>query len=147
MTNNAIVKMMKLAVITLGAVVGSSLLAGCDTNPVMAPFPGRPDLLPAEHYPQIAVTDTLDEFLFFAKANIQSAPDKPMSVSVPARLAEEYAVNVQYKFEFYNGSGRLMKPEMDFQYLRMPSRVQVFMSGAALDTDAVDWRLIVRSAK
>ena len=147
MERNVMVKMMMMAAITLGAALGSGLLAGCETDQVMAPFPGRPDLLPAEHYPQIAVTDTLDEYMFFGKPNIQSAPDKPMSVSVPVRLAEEFAVNVQYKFEFYNGQGRVMKPEMDFQYLRIPSRVQVHMLGAALDTDAVDWRLIVRSAK
>lgn len=129
------------------ALIALAALTGCQ-DPVMPPHAGRPDLLPAEHYPQIAVTnEPLNKFLLFAKPNVQNEPGRPMSVSVPVRLAEEYAVNVQYKFEFYDPNGRLMEPEMDFVYKRMPSRVMVYMDGAALDTSAVDWRLIVRSAQ
>jgi hypothetical protein len=36
---------------------------------------------------------------------------------------------------------------MAFTFKQLPGRVQVYYEGAALDTTAVDWRLIVRTAR
>jgi len=126
-----------------------SIFAGCQQrDPVMAPAPGYADLLPIQDYPQIAVTSGLAPFLGFSKP-IVLGPDegKPMSVSVPVRLLDDRAVSAQYKFEFYDRSGRLLKPEATFRLKQLPARVQVDLEGAALDTSAVEWRLIVRSAR
>lgn len=122
-------------------------LAGCQNDPVKAPFPGQPDLLPAHAYPQIVVTDGLDEVLGFGRPNVQAGPDQPMSVTIPVRVMDDYAYNTQYRFEFFGRDGRELQPKMDWKYERLPARVQVFMRGAALDTGAVDWRLQVRSAR
>ena len=114
----------------------------------MAPFPGYPDLLPADAYPQITVSSGLAEFLGFGRPIVTGPQEgKPMMVTVPVRLLDDLAVDAQYKFEFLDRTGRPIQPEMTFRHIRMPARVQVFMEGAALDTNAHDWRLIVRSAR
>ncbi len=126
----------------------AALLAGCQSDPVMAPDAGLGDLLPIEDYPQIVVTSGLAPYLAFSRPNVQGGPDRPMSVSVPVRvLSEDQAVNTQYRFRFFDQNGRVLQPEMGFQYKRLPARVQEFLNGAALDVNAVDFRLEVRTAR
>jgi uncharacterized protein YcfL len=132
-----------LTALALGLLITA---AGCQ-DPVMAPYAGQVDLLPAQEYPQIAVDKGLAKFLAFDRPNVQGGPDKPLSVAVPTRLLYDGNVNVQYKFIFLDRSGRPLKPAMDPRYLLLTPRVQVMLSGAALDTNAVDWRLEVTSAK
>jgi len=127
-------------------VIAASLLGGC-YDPVQAPGAGMPDPLSADAYPQIVVTDKISDYMGFHKPVVNVEPGKPMSVVVPARLLKEYAINAQYRFIFFNNAGAPLEPQMGFQYIRMPARVQVFMKGAALDTNAVDWRLEIRSAR
>lgn len=132
----------------LAFTLAAAFLAGCQSDPVMAPDAGQGDLLPMEDYPQIVVTSGLAPFLGFNRPNVQAGPDKPMSVSVPVRvLTEDKAVSVQYRFRFFDRAGRVLQPEMGFQYKRLPARVQEFLDGAALDTNAVDFRLEVRPAR
>ncbi len=128
--------------------LSAALLAGCQTDPVMAPDAGMGDLLPIEDYPQIVVTSGLAPYLAFSRPNVQLGPDKPMSVIVPVRvLSEDQAVNTQYRFRFFDERGRVLQPEMGFRYKRLPARVQEFLEGAAYDTSAVDFRLEVRTAR
>ena len=135
-----------------GAMVGllglgaTLLLTGC-YDPVKAPDPGLRDPLVIQAYPKITVDRGLSRFLGFSDPIVEATPDKPLNVTVPVRLLEDYAVNVQYRFIFVDNKGRPIQPEMGFQYIRMPARVQVFFKGAALDTNAVDWFLQVRSAQ
>ncbi len=126
--------------------VAVSLLVACH-DPVKAPGAGMPDPLHADEYPQIVVTDQIADYMGFHKPIVEVQPGKPMSVVVPARLINDYAINVQYRFIFFDSAGRPIEPGMGFQYLRMPGRVQQFMRGAAMDTNAVDWRLEIRSAR
>jgi uncharacterized protein YcfL len=138
--------MLKLTALTFALFL--ALAAGCQTaDPIMAPDAGQGDLLPIEDYPQIVVTSGLAKFLAFSRPNVQGGPDKPMSVVVPVRLLDELAVNVQYRFRFFDQRGRVLQPEMGFQYKRLPAKVQEFMEGAATDTNAVDFRLEVRPAR
>ena len=127
-------------------IITTSLLTGC-YDPVKAPGAGMPDPLSADAYPQIVVTDKISDYMGFHKAVVNVEPGKPMSVVVPARLLKEYAVNAQYRFTFFDKAGNPLEPQMDFQYIRMPARVRVYMKGAALDTTAVEWELTVRSAR
>lgn len=124
----------------------ASLLSACH-DPVKAPGAGMPDPLHADAYPQIVVTDQIADYMGFGKPVVEVSPGKPMSVLVPARLINDYAINVQYRFIFFDDAKRPIEPAMEFTYKRMPGRVQQYMSGAALDTNAVDWRLEIRSAR
>lgn len=125
----------------------ASLLMACQHDPVKAPGAGMPDPLFADEYPQIVVTDQIADYMGFHRPVVDVQPGKPMSVVVPARLINDYAINVQYRFIFMDSAGRPIEPVMGFTYMRMPGRVQQFMRGAALDTNAVDWRLEIRSAR
>jgi hypothetical protein len=124
--------------------------AGCSyEQTVKPPRAGQTDMLPAHAYPQIAAQDSLDKAVRFGEPVVEPAANgKPMRVTVPARsLDDRHALNVQYRFEFLDDSGRPLTGGTDWRYQSMPSRVQVFFDGVALGGGAADWRLIVRSAQ
>jgi uncharacterized protein YcfL len=132
---------------SLGLLV-MSLAAGCDS--VKAPHGGHVDQLPAGQYPNVVIeSKDLQKGLVFGRAVMdRSTPDKPMRITQPARNTASYPINVQYRFEFLDATGRPIKSNIrGWNYMRMPSRQEVFFEGAALDTDGHDWRLIVQSAK
>lgn len=121
-------------------------LAACDTT--KAPGEGRADPILRENYPRIVALQDLDRYLAFSPADVQDAGGtKPLSISVPVRVKSDEDFHVQYRYEFFDKSGRPIRPEMEWRYLKMPARAQVFMEGAALDTHATDWRLVVRPSR
>ena len=128
------------------ALFAAVFIAGCQ-DPVMAPQAGQPDLLPLQAYPTIAVTSGPHKWLAFGPPNIQAGPEQPMSIVTPVRVLDEGAINTQYRYLFFDQTGRPIKPEMEWRYKRLPARVQAFLEGAALDTNAFDWRLEVRTAR
>jgi uncharacterized protein YcfL len=124
----------------------AALLVGCD--PVKAPHAGRPDQLPDGTYPRIVTTEKLRKWIVFGERIVDPATtDKPMRVTQAARNIEDYAISVQYRFEFFDAAGRPLKSNLGWRYVRMPSRQEVFFEGAALETAAADWRLSVRPAR
>ena len=123
-----------------------SALVGCDTT--KAPHAGRNDPVVHENLPRISVENKqLADDLAFSPPSVQSGPEQPMSVLVQVRYLEDEKVHVQYRFEFYDRNGRPVGNPMSWRYLRIPPRTPVNMEGAALDTNAVDWKLIVRSSR
>ncbi|MCE9591119.1 MAG: DUF1425 domain-containing protein [Planctomycetes bacterium] len=118
--------------------------AGCD----MPPGAGRADPILRENYPRIVALEDLDHILAFSPADVRGGDGSvPLSVSVPARVKSNDDYEVQYRFEFFDKGGRPIRPNMEWRYLKMPARAQVFMEGAAVDTNAADWRLLVRPSK
>ncbi len=133
---------------TLALALLTALLAACTPNPATPPPAGLADMLPSKDYPQIVATSGLQPFLAFDRPNVQLGPSQPMSVVTPVRNLDPLAVRVQYRYLFFEKTGRPMEPTMDFQFISLPGNgVQTFLKGAALDTTAVDWRLEVRSAR
>ena len=131
---------------TLALALLTALLAACTPNPATPPPAGMADMLPSRDYPQIVATSGLQPFLAFDRPNVQVAPDRPMSVVTGVRNLDPLAVRVQYRYLFFDRTGRPISPTMDFQYVRLPgSGVQTFLEGKALDTNAVEWRLEVRT--
>ncbi|MDX2148626.1 MAG: DUF1425 domain-containing protein [Planctomycetota bacterium] len=115
-------------------------LAACDT--VKPPGGALQDPLPAQQYPQV-VAGSLQRWIGFDRPNEQRDP--VLSVTVPARaLTDGQQLNVQYRFFWFDASGRPADAEPTWRYMRMPSRTQVFFEGNALDNDAVNWRLEIR---
>lgn len=121
-------------------------IGGCQGR-VMAPGAGRADPILRDNYPAIVAEQDLDKFLFFSEPLVVVGPDQPMRVTVPVRLRSDTEVSAQYRFEFFDVQRRPLRPEPQWRFIRLPARTQVFMEGAALDTAAVDWRLIVRPAR
>ena len=128
-------------------VLGASLcVTGCRTEPAE----GRIDPIHEQDYPQITALDELEEQLVFGTPSVYSPADRPMSVVVPMRAAigaNDDDMAVQYRFEFLDSLGRPIEPSMGWRHILLPPRVTRFVEGAALDTDAVDWRLELRLDK
>lgn len=131
-----------LAAILLAA---PCLLIGCDTT--KAPHAADPDPIAPVQYPQIAAEGKLGDHLFYAKPIIRREAGTPMKVTVPLRLRDDKPVNAQYRFTFLDVAGAPLDPPMDWRFMVLPPRLQVFMEGSAMSAAADDWRLEIRPAK
>ena len=124
--------------------LGLMVTAGCDT--VRAPGSAIADPLPAGAYPQIEAAGGLEGFIVYGEPKV--GRDRIMSVTVPIRAATDHEdVRVQYRFRFFDKAGAPMGDEPSWQYVKLASRRQEFMSGNAMDAGAMDWRLQIRPAK
>lgn len=122
------------------------LLAGC-ANATKAPHAVKPDPIAPVQYPQIATEGNLGNFMSYAKPIVRAEGGSPMKVTVPLRLRDDKPVNAQYRFTFMDANGAPLDPPMDWRFMVLPPRLQVFMEGTAMSSRAVDWRLEVRPAK
>lgn len=124
------------------------VLVGCKTP--KEPYAADPDPIAPVQYPQIAAEGKLGDHLFYAKPIVRmgdASAGVPMKVTVPLRLRDDKPVNAQYRFTFLDASGAPLHPLMDWRFMVLPPRLQVFMEGSALSAAAIDWRLEVRPAK
>ena len=122
---------------------------GCDT--VKAPPEGAADELHAQNYPRIVASDGLKAGLRFGDVIVEHETERvPMRVTVPVRsVVDAHSVNIQYRFEFFGADGRLMADprEANWRFRKLEPRIQGYLEGGAKDLGAVDWRLVVRSAR
>lgn len=112
-----------------------------------APIAATPDPVAPVQYPQIATEGVLGNHLSYAKPIVRAEGGNPMKVTVPLRLRDDKPVNAQYRFTFLDRDGAPLDPPMDWRFMVLPPRLQVFMEGSAMSGSAVDWRLEVRPAK
>jgi uncharacterized protein YcfL len=63
------------------------------------------------------------------------------------RLRNKDSIAVQYRFEFYDGTGRLLTKSESWRYMQLEPKLQYRFTGTGTDPDVSDWRLIVRSAR
>lgn len=115
-------------------------LSACSTAPPTA----LPDNVSAAGYPQIETRGDLNKEIYFDKAVVQRSKDGAFHVSVPVRCIKQHAVEAQYRFIFLAQDGTLLTPRMDWRYIKLPSRAQVFLQGTSLSKNAADWRLQIR---
>jgi uncharacterized protein YcfL len=111
------------------------------------PHAVKPDNVSEARYPQIATEGNLGNHLSYAKPIVRSDGQTPMSVTVPIRLRDNQSANAQYRFTFLAADGQPLSPPMDWRFMVLPPRLQVFMEGSAMSTEARDWRLEIRPAK
>lgn len=131
---------------TLFLLLTLALLAGGCKDLKRGPDSARHEEL-HDTYPQIAVLDKLGEYIAFTSPTVTSSPTEPLHVSVPIRLTSDQEVNAQYKFEFFQKDNRPVQPQMGWTYIKLPARAQVILEGKALDTNATNWRLLIRPAR
>lgn len=119
---------------------------GCDT--VKGPEGATRDPLEAKDYPQVVAMERLGRWLSHGEAVVSGGESgQPMSVTVPVRLRSDEEVNAQYRFIFFDAAGGVLRPEMEWRYIVLPGRTEVFLSGTALDDRAAEWRCEVRYAR
>ena len=133
-------KKLLLAVPVLACVFG-----GCATP--QEPFQPRADHIPIEQYPKITTTYELSRYLVIAQPTV--VQDGVLRVIVPVRMTSrpgEWA-KVQYRFMFLDARGVPLTVQPDWQPVTLEPQQQVFMSGNAMDSNAADWRLEIRSQR
>ena len=130
-----------LLVVALLAVV----LSGCDTTPPV----GKADPIAPGTYPQTVVIDGLVSGVVFGDPIVTVGTDKvPMHVTLPIRSIVDDPINIQYKVEFFDAAKRpLTNTNQGYRFMNLAPRVEQFMEATALDTNAVDYRVLVRSAR
>lgn len=121
-------------------------LTACDTID-KPPYAVKPDNVSEARYPQIATEGNLGNHLSYARPIVRMDGQTPMSVTVPIRLRDDHPVNAQYRFSFLAADGSPLHPTSDWRFMVLPPRLQVFMEGSAMSTEAQDWRLEIRPAK
>jgi uncharacterized protein YcfL len=135
-----------LAAISAGMLLAALAGAGCQ-NQAYAPGTVMGDPVAATAYPQVAVLEGLQGFIVTNRPPIVEA-GPPLQVTFAARAKTEFEeISVQYRYFFFEASGKPLNPNPDWQYLRMPSRSEVFFVGNALDKTATNWRLEIRPAR
>jgi uncharacterized protein YcfL len=130
--------------LTLALAAGALASVGCRSTD---PPASRADTVTAAAYPQVVAQDRLEGRLRHDRATVQRSESGVINVTVPVRVTTQRDVRAQYRFLFFDQTGRPLRPEMDWQYLQLPARTQVFLEGASLQPEAVDWRLEVREAR
>jgi uncharacterized protein YcfL len=141
---------MKRVMMIASVFVFSFVLTGCSAID-KPPHAVKADNVSEAQYPQIATEGNLGNHLSYAKPIVrppgQAPGQTPMRVTVPIRLRDNKAVNAQYRFTFLGADGGPVGQAMDWRFMVLPPRLQVFMEGSAMDMQAVDWRLEIRPAK
>lgn len=122
-------------------------LAACNSDTTKAPGYVLADPLPAEAYPKISLLEGLQGFVVMSTSpRVDEGP--PMKVTAQLRAKTDYQnLAVQYRYFFFDKNASPINANPDWQYVLMPSRVETFMIGQALDRTAADWRLEIRPAK
>jgi uncharacterized protein YcfL len=130
------------------ALAGVFALAGCDT--VRAPNSPRIDQLPTSQYPKVTIESReLADVLAVNPGAVtvtQGDASRPMDVSVGLRSLADNSMNVQYRFQWFDESGRMVEEEQFKQFL-IPPRTEQRLRSNPMTTKATDWRLQVRSAR
>lgn len=120
-------------------------LGGCQST---APHAGQADLLSTEQYPRIVVARDLHKVLVFSDPIIEvPSESSPMKVTVPVRTkSNRGGAFVQYQYAFIDAHGRTLSSS-GWRFQRLPPQWRRDLTAAALNTDAVDFRLEVIAAR
>lgn len=125
------------------------LLGACASDPAKHPGSAQVDPLPGDQYPKIAALEGLSKWISVSGFDVEpAAPTRPIQITTAVRaMTDGPELNVQYRYVYFDNRSSPINPNPDWQYVRLPSRAQVFLRGSAMDTSAVDWRLEIRPAR
>ena len=139
---------MKTMPLFLTTLIAAISLAGC-SDPVKAPPTMRGDPV-AGAYPQQIAIEGMNELLVTDEPIVTpGTATKPMSVTVPLRsVYEDGRLNIQYQFTFLDDKGRPIRAQSNgWKFAVVQPLARVYAEGAAMDTNAADWELVVRPAR
>lgn len=129
-----------------GLVVILMLGVGC-RDTIQAPPTARTDPL-GGNYPHNVAIDGLHEVLVVEDAIVdESTSTRPMRVSVPVRSVSDRRVTVQYRFLFFDESGRELRYDSGWRRETIEPGLQRQFDATALQTAAADWRMEIRRAR
>jgi hypothetical protein len=123
-------------------------LAACASDPAKSPPYAQRDTIPLGSYPQIAPTEGLAPHLGFEQPIVEpGTPQRPMHVTVIVRSRADYALEVQYRYIFFDKLGRELRSNQGWTFKHLEPRLQTQLQGGALETAAESWRLEIRPAR
>lgn len=128
------------------AMIAGATLTGCASTTTRTPFTGQ--YAPLQRYPRVEVAGELNQFIAVDPPIVEQ--QDVMKVSVPVRLLSDpgYSSSIQYRVLFFNENGAPARGgAMNWRFVNLPPRNQVFLTGNAMDSDAADWRCEIRLAK
>jgi uncharacterized protein YcfL len=127
----------------------SLLILGCEQPVNTAPSPGLGDAYPAPlNDPQISVlAPDLQQWLAFHPATVVDDGEQPMQVQVPVRNLSTHKYLIDYRILFYDANGIELEPAMGWKMEALLPKETVRLSGKALSTDAMSYRLEVKWAR
>src|SRR5581483_5679763 len=107
------------------------------------------DPLPPSEYGRIQVIDNLKPWLFFGQPVVDGSDDRQaLRVEQPVRNKADYALNVQYRFEYFDQQRKMLTPaDTGWKFLTLEPRLDYRMTGVSPDKEAAEWRLVVRPAR
>jgi uncharacterized protein YcfL len=124
------------------AIVSIGWAAGCTSTD---PYTAKTDPVPHYAYPQVETIGDANKHVLVSQPVVTGGGHVPLSVSVPIRSnLSGRDLNVQYQFTFFDAVGNVVEPQMTWMPQRLLPRSQVMVRAAAIDTNAVDWRLSIR---
>lgn len=117
---------------------------GCKTD--TAPSAGMGDPYPAPmNDPQISVLATdLRPHLVFQPAIITKDGQRPMTVELPMRNTTYNKYLLEYRFLFYDASGRELSPVMGWEFVPLDPKQVARLKAKATSLEADNYRLEVR---
>ncbi len=127
-------------------IAGSAALAGCANPANRIPYTGVN--APMQGYPRVTVAGELSPYITVDQPVVEQGD--VLKVSVPVRLLSDpgHSSNIQYRMLFVNSNGAPARGgDMNWRFINLPPRNQVFLTGNAMDSDAADWKCEIRLAK
>ncbi|MFA9476825.1 DUF1425 domain-containing protein [Phycisphaerales bacterium AB-hyl4] len=121
------------------------LFVGCART---QPWGSVQDPVPQGQHPHIVLHDDIHNRVSHGQPTVTPSDGQtPMRVTVPLRLLDNRDHAIQYRFIFFDERNQQVRPEMSWRYKVLPPRAQTEVDAAALNPDAVDWRLEIRFAR
>ncbi len=125
--------------------IAAATLGGCAHDP-KAPIAAGPDTVRRDQWPQIELEPALAGWVVANQPIVENGP--VMKVQVPVRLLSDGGqfARIQYQYTFFDTSGRPLRDQMGWQYVRLEPRTPTFLAGNSTDA-AGDWRLVIRMSR
>jgi uncharacterized protein YcfL len=120
----------------------ASLLVGCQSQP------GPPGVAADEItiYPRVTAVDGLNTFLRVRESGVVVSRDDVMSVTIPVRSVSRETEFIQYRFFFYDATGRPHDAEPSWSRTRIEPGAQAYLEGRSV-RESDDFSLEIRAAR
>ncbi|MEX0654329.1 MAG: YcfL family protein [Phycisphaeraceae bacterium] len=137
---------MRTSLLSIAVLAVAMTAVGCNAR--TEPWGSTPDPVPQGQQPHVVLHDNVQNRVSHGEPIVTPGDDQtPLRVTVPLRLLDNRQYSIQYRFVFLDARGRAVRPEAGWQYKVLPPRAQMEVEAAALNPEAVDWRLELRLAR
>jgi uncharacterized protein YcfL len=113
-------------------------LTGCQNPPIS----GKAE---TEVYPKISVNDgELARALRFEPTIVTTTPVGNLQLTQPMRSASNEVLFIEWRVDWFDRNGQIIRPEMTWQRLRLEPRMQIRTNAQSTSPEAVDYQIYIR---